>query len=387
MRKVVPIAAAPPDTPGRIRAARAAIAAEYGKRHRYPWIVAYSGGKDSTLLLQLVFELLLKLPPEERRREVHIVGNDTLVESPPVIEHLKRSLDKIRKSVAKHKLPVRTTLTRPDMDQTFWVNVIGRGYIPPTRNFRWCTDRLKIRPANDYIERLVRANKKALLLVGTRKSESATRRRRMEKRGGQINPHSSIKGCRMFSPLAEISDDEVWITLLQRPSPWGGHNRELATIYRNGSGGECPFVLSKDDAPSCGTASPRFGCWTCTVVAKDRSMSGLLDSGFDEFEPLFDFREMLLKLREDPANRKKERRNGEVRFRENGARVMGPFTLEVREKILNRLRELEEETGRQFVSDLEEEIIRDIWERDRIIDESRRDLIERMRIPPDVKAA
>ena len=31
------------------------ITTEYRKKHSDPWIVAYSGGKDSTLLLQLVW--------------------------------------------------------------------------------------------------------------------------------------------------------------------------------------------------------------------------------------------------------------------------------------------------------------------------------------------
>ena len=259
------------DLPTFLQSIQATLRREYIKEHPDPWLVAYSGGKDSTLLLQLVWETLLQLPPVQRKRPIYVVANDTLVESPVVIDHLRQSLEKIQEGAEKAALPITVRVTRPAADQTFWVNVIGRGYIPPTRNFRWCTDRMKIKPTNRLIERLVALHKGAVLLVGTRRSESQNRRRNMDKHEvtpDNMNPHSSILGCRMFAPLADLEDDEVWMLLLQRRPPWGGSHRNLITIYRNAGGGECPLVLTKDDAPSCGTSSPRFGCWTCTVVEK-----------------------------------------------------------------------------------------------------------------------
>ena len=144
-------------------------------------------------------------------------------------------------------------------------------------------------------------------------------------------------------------------------------------------GGECPLVLSKEDAPSCGTTSPRFGCWTCTVVAKDRSMRGLIASGHEDaavLEQLFDFREWLVEMREYDGNRQRVRRDGNTRSRADGSRVLGPFTLPVRGVILDRLKELEAQTGWRLISDSEEEIIRDIWRRD-LIQEDCRDAFDR----------
>ena len=351
-------------TPAKISRIREILQEEYRKKHKSPWIVAYSGGKDSTLVLQLVFEALLALSAEERRRQVHIVSNDTLVESPLVINHLRQSMEAIRKAIPAMNLPVTATITKPCVDQTFWVNVIGRGYIPPTRTFRWCTDRMKIAPTNKFIERITSERGRSILLIGTRKSESSSRRRRMEsyeKSGNRMNPHNQIKDCRVFSPIAELTDNEVWTILLQSKPPWGGSHRELITLYRNAGGGECPLVLSKEDAPSCGSTSPRFGCWTCTVVAKDRSLSGLIDSGFDELEPLLDFREWILELREVERNRMPVRRDGTSKYREDGSRVRGPFTMAIRRQILEKLQELEKETGRALISNPEIEIIEDIW--------------------------
>ena len=364
----------------RLNAVREIIRSEYCKKHADPWVVAYSGGKDSTLLLQLTWEVLASLPTHDRRRQICVVGNDTLVESPLVIRHLRNTMATISTAAVANGLPIETQMTTPHIDQTFWVNVIGRGYIPPTRNFRWCTDRMKILPTSQLLESLVRVHKRAVLLVGTRKSESTNRRRNMAKHGvsgTKMNPHSSIKGCRMFAPLAELEDEDVWLTLMQRQPPWGGSHRNLITLYRNAGGGECPLVLTKDDAPSCGTTSPRFGCWTCTVVTKDRSLQGLIDSGHEDadvFSQLFDFREWLIELREADENRQRVRRDGNSKSRADGTLVMGPFTLEIREKILSQLKKLQTDTGQELISPSEIEVIEDIWRRDQVRKDSRQAL-------------
>lgn len=369
------------DVVTRLNAVRDVLALEYRKRHTDPWIVAYSGGKDSTLLLQLVWETIATLPPADRHRPIHIIGNDTLVESPLVIRHLRRSLAVIQNAACTSDLPITITITEPAVDQTFWVNVIGRGYIPPTRNFRWCTDRMKIKPTDRLLERFARIHKRMVLLIGTRRSESQNRRRTMKKHGVKadaMNPHSHIKGCRMFAPLADLTDNDVWMILMQRTPPWGGSHRALITLYRNAGGGECPLVLSDADAPSCGTTSPRFGCWTCTVVDKDKSLRGLIASGHKEeekLEALADFREWLVELRETDENRLPVRRDGRTKLRADRSRVLGPFTLEVRSKILDRLQELEAQCDERLISCAEVEMIQDIWRQDRVREAGRQALM------------
>jgi len=376
------------DLPARLAAVRDTIRTEFTRDDAEPWIVAYSGGKDSTLLLQLVWEAAAAAG-SERRRPIYVVSNDTLVESPLVIGHLRRSLDVIRAAARAAGLPVTVKITEPCIDQTFWVNVIGRGYIPPTRNFRWCTDRMKILPTNRLIERLVLTHGRAVLLIGTRRSESQHRGRAMDRRGVTatgMNPHDAIEHCRMFAPLADLGDDDVWKILMQRRPPWGGSHRDLMTLYRNAGGGECPLVLSKEDAPSCGTTSPRFGCWTCTVVQKDKSMRGLIDAGHedeDKLEALAGFREWLLELREDNRNRLPVRRDGRAKRRDDGTRVFGPFTLEVRQKILDRLRNLEEQIGETLLLLGEMEMIEDIWRKDRICEDGRLALLAAVGIEPE----
>ena len=82
--------------PADFNAVRREIADEYLQEHQFPWIVGYSGGKDSTLVAHLVFEALMNLPPDKRTRPVHIIANDTLVESPMVVGHIRESLEEIK---------------------------------------------------------------------------------------------------------------------------------------------------------------------------------------------------------------------------------------------------------------------------------------------------
>lgn len=364
-----------PSTAQKLRAIDAVVGEKYSNPDDAPWIVAYSGGKDSTLLLQIVWEAIAKLPQQQRCRKVHVVANDTLVESPMVRDHMHQSVAAIGRAAKEQTMPITTHISQPYIDQTFWVNVIGRGYIPPTRNFRWCTDRMKIQPTNLLIQEITQSHGTAILLIGTRRAESSRRRQNMDKFGvdaAETNPHSTIDSCSIMAPLADLEDNEVWAILTQRPAPWGGDHRHLITIYKNAGGGECPLILTKADAPSCGTSSPRFGCWTCTVVKKDRSMLGTITAGDPESEKLIkmaDFRDYIINLREDESTRWPFRRNGITKIKDSGKRVMGPFKIRVRQEILSRLRRLEEETDQRLLTGQEETFIREFWRQDQMNDQ------------------
>lgn len=363
-------------TAEKVRDALADIKAEYqDPSHDHPWIVGYSGGKDSTLVLQLVIEVLLQLSPSERRRPVHVLANDTLVESPVLAGHLERMLGMIRAAGEALRLPLVVVKTNPEVDHTFWVNIIGRGYPSPNRMFRWCTDRLKIRPTSQYILQQVSTAGLAILLLGVRRAESAVRAASVDRYtaadGSRLNPHNSLRGCLVFRPIVDFTTDEVWQTLLQRQPHWGGSHRELVTLYRNAQGGECPLVLDADDAPSCGSSSSRFGCWTCTVVEKDKSIEGFIDAGHANLEPLMYFRDWLVAIRNDRGRRMKERRNGIVTLMQDGSVVPGPFTMETRREILERLLAIQTEVEMPLISDAEVQRIKEIWVEDLTSDAKR----------------
>jgi putative sulfurtransferase DndC len=342
---------------------------EYKQPHSYPWVVGYSGGKDSTLVLQLVYEMLLDLAPGDRKRDIHIVANDTLVESPLIIKYLDKMIDKLKVSVDTLQLPIKLKKTTPSIDQTFWVNLIGRGYPAPNRNFRWCTDRMKINPTSEYIKTTISEHEQVILLLGVRREESAKRAESVNRysNGARLNKHNDLKGCMVYRPIVDITTDEVWQILLQRRPPWGGTHRELITLYKNAQGGECPLVIDKSQAPSCGTSSSRFGCWTCTVVAKDKSMEGFIDSGYGHLTPLLDFRDWLSEIRDDPTKRMARRRGGTLTFMTNGKLIPGPFTFETRKEILDKLLAIQNELGEPLITEEEIVIINQIWAEDALV--------------------
>jgi DNA sulfur modification protein DndC len=339
---------------------------EYFQPHTTPWILGFSGGKDSTLLAQLVFEMLLALPPRKRHRAVHVVANDTLVESPVIAKHLEMVLERMQSAVGPLRLPVVVAKTVPDVEQTFWVNLIGRGYPSPSRVFRWCTDRMKIAPTTTYIKTQVQASGEAILLLGVRSAESTQRRRSFARydNGQRLNAHNSLQNCFVYKPIVDLTTDEVWQSLLQSAPPWGGTHRELVTMYRNAGGGECPLVTDKSEAPSCGTASSRFGCWTCTVVEKDKSAESFIEAGYGDLEPLLEFRDWLKAIREDGTLRMSTRRNGTLNFVGEGRLIPGPFTIEARREILYRLQALQDEVDLPLVSAAEIDAIHRIWAED-----------------------
>lgn len=352
----------------KIAAALREIRDEYLRPHDLPWIVAYSAGKDSTLLLQLVFEALLDIAPSDRRRVVHLVNNDTLVESPLLASHARASLEKIGRAAQSMGLPIEAHTTVPEEDQTFWVNVIGRGYMPPNRRFRWCTDRMKIRPTTEFVKSQVSAAGEVILLLGVRRSESTNRAATIDRHtvaGERLNPHDSLKSCLVFRPIVDFTTDEVWQTLLQRMPPWGGSHRSLITLYKNAQAGECPLVLDRGEAPACGSKSGRFGCWTCTVVERDRSGEAMADAGFDEYEHLLEFRDWLRDLQHDKTRRMPEKRSGKVTI-VDGELLPGPFTFAARDEILQKLLTLQETVGREIISEREINLIKRTWAEDMV---------------------
>ena len=347
-------------------AIRQEIADEYSQPHAKPWIVGFSGGKDSTLVAHLVVEHLLSIPRSDRGRTVHIVANDTLVESPLVIGHIRKGLAEIRDASIAFGLPIVVATTKPETSQTFWVNLIGRGYPSPNRSFRWCTDRMKIQPTSHYVRSQASISGEVILLLGVRRSESATRAGVVARydNGERLNRHNDLKGCLVFRPIVDLDTDEVWEFLAMNDPPWGGSHQRLIQLYRDAGGGECPVVTSKDDALSCGTTSSRFGCWTCTVVDKDKSLTGFVEAGFDQFGPLLDFRDWLIAIRNDPERRLARRRNGRFTISKSGVFIPGPFNMATRKEILDRLLNLQNGAKMRLISDEEIHQIRTLWVED-----------------------
>ena len=342
-----------------------------------PWVIGYSGGKDSTAVLQLVWLALEGLPQERRSKPVYVISTDTLVENPIVSLWVAKSLEQIGEAATRKELPITAHQLTPEVQNTFWVNLIGRGYPAPRPKFRWCTERLKINPSTKFISSVVQQYGEAILVLGTRKAESAARTKVMERFEqdrvrDRLSPNGSLPNSYVYTPVEDWSNDDVWLFLMQVKNPWGYDNKDLLTMYQGASeDGECPLVVDTT-TPSCGDS--RFGCWVCTLVEKDRSMQAMIQNDEEKewMLPLLELRNELDPPRTaqgDRALRDFRRMSGAVQLY-NDRPIPGPYIQEARErwlrKVLDAQRHLRE-NGPSEVRDIELitlkelEEIRRIW--------------------------
>ena len=328
-----------------------------------PWVIGYSGGKDSTATLQLVWLALSQLPKGQLTKPVYVISTDTLVENPIVALWVSKSLDKLNAAAEEQGLPLTAHRLTPEPENTFWVNLIGRGYPAPRPKFRWCTERLKIMPSTQFINSVVQQHGEAILVLGSRKAESSTRARVMEKFEKKrvrekLSPNGSLPNSFVYTPLESWTNDDVWLFLMQVANPWGYRNKDLLTMYQGASAdGECPLVVDTS-TPSCGDS--RFGCWVCTLVEKDKSMHAMIQNDEEKewMLPLLELRNEL----DPPKNINKDRHLRDFR-RLTGAvqlfhdrPIPGPYKQKVREEWLRKVLGAQKhirENGPKEVRDIE----------------------------------
>ena len=347
-----------------------------------PWIIGFSGGKDSTVLLTLVWLALKELRESEGvsfklERPVYVTTNDTMVENPIIEGYLDDVLLKIETSARDQNLPFFVKKTTPNLEETFWVNVIGKGYPVPNNTFRWCTDKLKIRPTSYYLTEVTKEKGEAIVLIGTRYEESATRERSMRKhevKGRRLSQHSISKSAYVYAPIKNLLIGDIWGIINGIDSPWGFDNSILFKIYADASADdyECPTVVTDDSHKTCGQS--RFGCWTCTVVKKDKSMSSLVNNGQEWMKPLMEFRDKLNEDRNIHEHRLPTRRNG-VRAVDETGHNQGNYAPEYRSKLLKELLVLQKDVQKDrphltLITNQELIAIQVTWNRDFYFDKN-----------------
>jgi DNA sulfur modification protein DndC len=315
------------------------------------------------------------MPPARRSKPIYVVSSDTLVENPRVAAWLDRCHDELRQVAEQHSLPVTVHKVTPDPDETFWACLIGRGYPAPTSDFRWCTSRLKIDPAEAWVRENVDPAGRIVQLLGSRRKESRRREASIEAHAieGKFGTTGSLTEGISYQPIQEWDNDNVWEYLRLFDKPWGGNNEELFQLYQSAHGGECVLDFDRRTA-SCGGS--RFGCWTCTVVPEDTSMTNMVAMDSPEFLPLLQFRRKIIDYRNDWSKRELKGRNGYYRFMasmpdEQGTPMYGPFItpgpyrLDVRAELLADLFRIERSLpGFRTVTDNDLQWLRYHWERD-----------------------
>ena len=317
-----------------------------------PWSIGYSGGKDSSAVVQLVWMALSDLREEQLHKPVYVMTTDTMVENPVISAWVERSLNMMGEEAKKQGLPILPNLLKPPVENTFWVNLVGRGYPAPRHKFRWCTDRLKILPSNKFIEDTVSKHGEVILLLGVRSAESAARAKSIASRKRhpreRLTKHDQLMNCLVYSPIETWLDDDVWAFLLRYQNPWNFNNKDLMNMYRGATeDNECPIVVDTS-TPSCGNS--RFGCWVCTLVEEDKSMGAMIQNDEEKewMIPMLRLRDELSFRSDEDRARDRRRRDfrrmsGQVNLSlytdENGHRplVPGPYTQKARADWLRRL--------------------------------------------------
>jgi len=307
-----------------------------------PWVIGYSGGKDSTATLQLIWTAVSELAAEQRCKAIHVISTDTLVENPIVAMWVTHSLERMRTAAAEQGMPVEPHRLTPAVKDSFWVNLVGKGYPAPRPKFRWCTSRLKISPSNSFIENILDKSNEAILVLGSRKLESAKRRAVMKKYEGSTrellskNSNPRLDRVWVYTPVENWSNDDVWLYLMQTANPWGHQNKELLGMYQGATAdGECPLVVDTS-TPSCGDS--RFGCYVCTMVDQDKSMQAMIrnDQEKEWMLPLADLRNRYLNTKDDRKHRDFRRIDGSLTLF-HGQLVHGPYKQSYREELLRAI--------------------------------------------------
>jgi len=292
------------------------------------FVLTYSGGKDSTATAVLTMEWWKR---RGKPVEIHVVYADTGLEIPTLHTQALRFLQAVKGLYPE----IGVHIAKPHPEESFWVQLIGKGYPPPHNRFRWCTRRLKIAPMDRLVQSL--PGRKAIL-TGVRLGESDARDTRLLlscSRGGECGQGVLFQEAKRLNalyvaPIAFWRECWVWDYLNFVAPSLGYPTGALEEIY--------------------GGRDTRFGCWTCTVVRRDKAMARALENGHAHLRPLYEFREWLWSWTRDPETRVK-RKDGKP----------GRLSLEARLEIYRRLKEVEERLGVKLVTPEEEALIREFW--------------------------
>jgi DNA sulfur modification protein DndC len=285
-----------------------------------------------------------------RSNPLAIVYADTLVENPLIHQHAREFLGKVKEYCGAVGIDAHILIVQPEVKNTFWVNLIGKGYPVPNPWFRWCQGKLKIKPVKKALESF----SECIMLVAVRTQESIARRKSL---GRRLNGMELERNhLRVFAPIFDFTEEDIWEFLTQNRSPWGEDYSKVINLYK-AARGECPLIPEKRKFQSgCGS---RFGCWVCTVVKDDKTLKNQAQEN-EVLKTLYEFRNWLLEFSLNPQNRLPIRRNGKL-----AKNSKGMLSLKAREEILKKLLELEKQTNMQILSPEEMEEIKKIWEEDK----------------------
>ncbi|MFD1675648.1 phosphoadenosine phosphosulfate reductase family protein [Alicyclobacillus fodiniaquatilis] len=365
-------------------------------------IVTFSTGKDSSLVLSLVWTALEQLPVHQRTKTIHVITSETGVEEPAMTAFVRHSVRMIQQAAASQRLPIQAHLVMPVMKDRYWVQVLGKGNTPvmSTSRFMWCQSKLKIQPVNRIVEEICARNSlttfdeyDAVMLLGVREDESSRRKTSIEKHAleDKFALHANLKRVLVYHPIRHITTSQVWDTLITHGLPWGVDIHDLVAHYQ-ASDKECPFTANCTQAPSCGGG--RNGCFVCTMMShpmQDPMMVNLINSGNTSLIPLLAFKGLLYDIRLDIRYRQPLRRAAERNLLKQADTMVGqlnlfddeavddfkmvegwkfepgPISLAGRKLLLEALLYTEQASGHTLIEEAEIDAILEAWAADGLI--------------------
>lgn len=383
-------------------------------QYRMPVCIGYSGGKDSTVTLDLALRAVMALDPSQRTQTVYVIYSDVLVEMHPVISVIDEQIRRFEDYVRRHDLPFVFKRAVPEVRHRFWSLTIGRGYMLPRQDLRICTDRMKLKPQqkmmletftpdarttgslfeadldsvelyseeNDRQIKMAVNELKYLGIIGVRKEESADRKERIEKHAvaGAENL-MKVDGRLTVTPVSDWTSDEIWQYIYTEALPWVDA-AALGQIYAQSSGqadNECNSIVhGQDAADKAGCSmSGRFGCSVCSLQGvADKALQNLTRH-YPYMQPIKAFRDWIVSTytfsswdNRDLYNHREFKRL-DYRLDTNhrsGMTMPGGYTLEVRKLMLDRLLEAESLVqahqgmeGYRLITDEELHYISRVW--------------------------
>lgn len=289
---------------------------------RHP-VVAWSGGKDSSVTLALTFAAFRELIAEGFTvPTLHIIHSDTLIENPVVAAYNKRQIKRIEQYSEKSGIAARVWVASPGLSNDYLVSLIGGRTIASVGANTKCQQMMKATPLT-RIKREVRrwvaettgvpiTKADLVSLIGTRFDESAQRKRMMEDRGESATEavEAMADGELVLSPIADFTAFDVFEYIGSvrsgRIEAYDSFD-ELVEVYRDMNGGDCmvtAYIAGKDQQKS--PCSARTGCWGCGRVSRDASAEAMIaheEGKFAWMKPLNDFRNYLMARHFDPSAR------------------------------------------------------------------------------------
>ncbi len=244
-----------------------------------PLSIAYSGGKDSSVVMSLIFEVAAhrgQQNPAKNVPQIFVTHADTLIENPEIAHYVRSEIKKIENWAAKLKLPVSVKIAYPNLGSQFAVKVIGGRALPsfPNSN-RDCTVDLKIRPQMRLHRKLEKEVGDFLTVTGTRFQESTSRKIRMVNRG-EVSDRiwENDKGKKFLSPIADWTTQDIWSYLdcCRKARSSYSDFQDTIRLYQDADSSLEEVSLVGKNNKALGS---RFGCYLCCAT-KDLSLETMI---------------------------------------------------------------------------------------------------------------